>query len=168
MHGLPHAAVTALLLCFSPLLSASSVYRCLDPDGRITFTHHGCPTDQQQQLQNTSNVSPGSAKAVPTANNTPRHRPRAKEKNTPLEPTIVGQQDDGCGNRITDRERREAIIREEVHPGMTRADVESALGKPDRVSSRNGQASYHYRDDEGNTQQIVFDEHDCVRTKGSK
>lgn len=168
MHGLPRAAVTALLLCSSSLLFASSVYRCVAPDGHITFTRHGCPTDQQQQLQNASNASPGSGRPIPMANDTPERTPRATKQGNPQEPTIVGQQDDGCGNRITDRERREAIIKKEVRSGMTRTDMESALGKPDRISSRNGRTSYHYRDNEGNTRQIDFNEHNCVGTKGRK
>ncbi len=167
MHGLSHAAVIALLLCPSPLLSAMPVYRCLAPDGHITFTHHGCPTDQQPELQESSNARPRGS-AIPMKNSASKHRPRAKRKNPPQEPTIVGQQDDGCGNRISDRERREAIIREEVRSGMTRMDIESALGKPDRVSSRNGLTSYHYRDNEGNRRQVVFDEQNCVKQTRSK
>ncbi|SEJ28301.1 protein of unknown function [Azotobacter beijerinckii] len=168
MHGLPRAAVTALLLCSSPLLFASSVYRCVASDGRITFTRHGCPTDQQQQLQNAFNASPGNGRPIPMANDTPERTARTMEQSNSQEPTIVGQQDDGCGNRITDRERREAIIKKEVRPGMTRADVDSAFGKPDKISSRNGRTSYQYRDNAGNTRQIDFDEHNCVGIKSGK
>ncbi|MFB8829377.1 hypothetical protein ACE0DR_08325 [Azotobacter sp. CWF10] len=82
--------------------------------------------------------------------------------------TIVGQQEDGCGNRITGRERREAMLKKQMRSGMPRSDVESALGKPDRISSRNGRTSYHYRDNKGNTRQINFDEHGCISIKGRK
>ncbi|GAB3393800.1 outer membrane protein assembly factor BamE [Azotobacter armeniacus] len=140
----------------------------MDPGGRITFTHHGCPTDQQQQLQNAFNATPGNDRPIPMASEITDRTSRTTEQNNPQEPTIVGQQDDGCGNRITGRERREAMIKKEVRPGMTRRDVESALGKPDRISSRNDRTSYHYRDNEGNTRQIGFDQHNCVSTKDRK
>jgi hypothetical protein len=48
---------------------------------------------------------------------------------------------------------------------MTRADVESILGKPDRVSSQNGQTRYRYRDRQGNSRSVSFDEAGCVKGK---
>ncbi|MFC0709155.1 DUF4124 domain-containing protein [Azorhizophilus paspali] len=167
MHGSPiRASTTAFLLCSSLQLAASPIYRCAAPGGHITFSHHGCPAEQQQQLQNASPL-PGSSPtpiAIPSAKRTPR---TVRQDNT-WEPTIVGQQDDGCGNRITGRERREAMLKKQVHLGMPRADVESAFGKPDRISSRNGRTSYHYRDNDGNTRQIDFDEYGCVSMKSRK
>ncbi|MFD2404741.1 DUF4124 domain-containing protein [Azorhizophilus paspali] len=55
MHGSPiRASTTAFLLCSSLQLAASPIYRCAAPGGHITFSHHGCPAEQQQQLQNAS------------------------------------------------------------------------------------------------------------------
>ncbi|MFD1691400.1 DUF4124 domain-containing protein [Azotobacter chroococcum] len=60
MHGLLiRASATALLLCSSPPLVAAPVYRCAAPGGHISFTHHGCPAGQQQQLQSAFNATPG-------------------------------------------------------------------------------------------------------------
>lgn len=168
MHGLPRAAVTVFLLCSSSQLPASSVYRCVDSGGHMTFTRHGCPADQQQQLQGTFNATPGSGRPTSMASKVSNDTRRAMKQDNLQEPTIVGQQDDGCGNRIIGRERREAIIKKEVRPGMTRTDVESALGKPDRISGRNGRTNYHYRDNEGNTRQVSFDEHNCVSIEDIK
>ncbi|OHC12468.1 MAG: hypothetical protein A2002_01050 [Pseudomonadales bacterium GWC1_66_9] len=170
MHGLLiRASATALLLCSSPPLVAAPVYRCAAPGGHISFTHHGCPAGQQQQLQSAFNATPGMGGSPTPMASEPRDRaPRTARQDKPQEPTIVGQQDDGCGNQITGRERREAMIQKEVRSGMPRADVESALGKPDRISRRNGRTSYHYRDNAGNTRQIDFDEHNCVSAKSRK
>lgn len=170
MHGLLiRASATALLLCSSPPLVAAPVYRCAAPGGHISFTHHGCPAGQQQQLQSAFNAAPGKGDSPTPMASEPRDRaPRTARQDKPQEPTIVGQQDDGCGNQITGRERREAMIKKEVRSGMPRTDVESALGKPDRISRRNGRTSYHYRDNAGNTRQFDFDEHNCVSAKSRK
>lgn len=166
--SLIQASTTALLLCSAFQLVASPIYRCTAPGGHITFTHHGCTAEQQQQLQNAFNATPGDGSPIPMASPPPDHTLRTAQQDNSRELTIVGQQEDGCGNRITGRERREAMLKKQMRSGMPRSDVESALGKPDRISSRNGRTSYHYRDNEGNTRQIDFDEHGCISIKGRK
>lgn len=76
---------------------------------------------------------------------------------------IVGEQDDGCGNLLSSSEKRQAIIRREVRSGMSSADVESSLGKPDRITRQNSRQRYHYRDKRGDNQLISFDEAGCVK-----
>lgn len=71
--------------------------------------------------------------------------------------------DDGCGNLLSSSEKRQAIIRREVRSGMSSADVESSLGKPDRITRQNGRQRYHYRDKRGDNQLISFDEAGCVK-----
>ncbi|MNG30729.1 hypothetical protein D3C84_1164050 [compost metagenome] len=78
---------------------------------------------------------------------------------------MLGEKQDGCGNRITSSERRSAIIRQQVRTGMTQDDVESSLGKPDKVSSQDGQTRYQYTDRDGNRRQVTFDEAGCVKGK---
>jgi len=160
MRGLPYAALCAALLYPSHAPFAAGVFRCEDGNGHITFTRHGCPSEQQAQLQSAHNPTPGSGKAVPLAKPTSGTRPSAA-----AQVVVVGQQDDGCGNRVTGNERRQAIIRQEIRSGMTRADVESSLGKPDKITRRNGEQRYHYRDQRGNSQQVSFDEAGCVKGK---
>lgn len=164
MHPTSCVVICTILLCPTPLL-ASKVFRCEDPKGHVTFTRHGCASGQQQQIQSTHNPRPGSGAAVPLA------RPQAESnapapRNLESKLTIVGEQHDGCGNRVTGSARREAIIKKQVRIGMTRRDVESALGKPERISRRNGQTTYHYtskHDSERRT--VVFDQNDCVAGK---
>ena len=161
MHGSLRAALCLALLYPIADSQATGVFRCEDADGHITFTRHGCPTDQQQYTQQAHNPTPGSGKPVPLADG----RTSGARQSAGSELVVVGQPDDGCGNRVTGAERRQAIIRQEIRSGMTRADVESSLGKPYRTSRQNGLERYHYRDNGGNTRQVSFDEAGCVKGK---
>lgn len=162
MHGLRCAAFCAILLCPPPLL-ASTVFRCEDANGHVTFTLQGCPAEQAQYLQEAYNPTPGSGKPTPLANTARASRSKAAAKSS--EPVVVGEQEDGCGNLVTGSERRTAIIKQQIRSGMHRSDVESSLGTPDRISSQNGQTRYHYRDQRGNSRQVSFDEAGCVKGK---
>jgi hypothetical protein len=162
MHGLHCVAVCAILLCSTPLL-ASSVFRCEDAGGHITYTLQGCAAEQVQYRQEAHNPTPGKGKAVPLAKPAKaKTKPAQRDKR---EVTVVGSRDDGCGNRMTSSERRTAIIRQRIVSGMSRADVESSLGKPDRVTQHNGQTRYLYRDNQGNNRQVSFDADGCVKGK---
>lgn len=164
MHWMRCAAVCAIMLCPTPLL-ASSVFRCEDGNGHITFTRHGCTESQQQHIQDTHNPRPGSGAAVPLAIPQPATK-NAVASSTSSSLTVVGEPQDGCGNAVTGSARREAIIRKQVRAGMTRSDVESALGKPERISRRNGQTTYHYASKYNSERRTVsFDQNDCVTGK---
>ncbi|WP_300655367.1 DUF4124 domain-containing protein [Pseudomonas sp.] len=162
MHGLRRAAFCAILLCPPPLL-ASTVFRCEDANGHATFTLQGCPAGHTLYLQNAYNATPGSGKPTPLAKSTKPSRSKVTKKTSAL--VVIGEQLDGCGNLVTGSERRTAIIRQQIRSGMNRSDVESSLGTPDRVSSQNGQTRYHYRDQQGNSRQVSFDESGCVKGK---
>lgn len=161
MHG---AAVCAILLC--PALSeASSVFRCEDANGHVTFSQHGCGDSQQQHIQSTHNPRPGSGApvplAIPNSDDGAGSAARIDARENTL--TVVGGRQDGCDNAVTGSARREAIIRKQIRAGMTRSDVESALGKPDRISKRNGQTTYHYASKHNSERRTVtFDQNDCV------
>ncbi|MEX6503127.1 DUF4124 domain-containing protein [Pseudomonas zhanjiangensis] len=163
MHTAYCATICALLL--SPCLAqATTVYRCEDRNGHTTYTLQGCPAEQEQYLEDVDNPTPGSGRPVPLAETgrtarAPAANPRKDE------PIVVGEQQDGCGNRVTGSTRRTAMIKQRIRSGMTRADVESSLGTPDKISSHNGQMRYHYRDRRGNTRQVSFDEAGCVKGK---
>lgn len=163
MQGQHWAALfaAALLHCIEDS-HAASVFRCVGADGHVTFTRHGCASDQEQHLQDTRNHTPSSGKAIPLA---PPGRRTATTSASNGELIIVGQQDDGCGNLLSSSEKRQAIIRKDIRRGMSRSDVESSLGKPDRVTASNGQERYHYREKRkgGNSRQVSFDEAGCVK-----
>ncbi len=154
------AGICASLLC--PTLSASTVFRCEDASGHITYTLQGCPIDAKQDLQSADNPTPGQGKAVPLAKTDKDQKKRDKKTN---ELVVVGEKQDGCGNRLTGSTRRTAMIRQQVRSGMTQADVQSSLGTPDKITSQDGQTRYHYEDKEGNRHQVTFDEAGCVKAK---
>jgi hypothetical protein len=162
MNNLLAASCCALLLTATPTFAAS-IYRCVDEAGQLTYTRQGCPANQSGQLQEALNPTPGSGKAVPMAKPKPRRKIGHSEADRQL--TVVGEQDDGCGNRVTGSARRNAMISQQVLPGMTRADIDSTLGKPDTVTGRNGQVQYRYSSDKSQTRTVSFDEHGCVRGK---
>jgi len=165
MQGLHCAAFCAILLCPLPTLG-SSVFRCEDAKGHITFTRQGCPGEQTQHLQQTYNPTPGSGKPVPLAK--PRKITRSNKKRATQALTVVGVKQDGCGNHLSSSERRTAIIKQQIGMGMSRADVESSLGKPDRITEQNGQTRYVYQGLKGNKRNVSFNEAGCVKGKSKR
>lgn len=162
MNKLLAASCCALFFNTTPAL-ATSVYRCVDEAGRLTFSQQGCPVNQTAQIHEALNPTPSSGKAVPMAKPGAQRKLFKEEVIRPL--TVVGEQDDGCGNRLTGSARRNAMISQQIRPGMTRADIESIFGTPDTVTSRNGQVQYRYSSNKGRTRTVSFDEHGCVRGK---
>jgi hypothetical protein len=164
----PFIYATAFIFTLSPTaLLATTVHRCEDSNGKVTFTHLGCRTDQQLHLQNADNPPP-SGDIAPPAKKPEKPEKRAKKSEAEEErPGIVGigQRQDGCGNLVTPSARRKAMINKEVRAGMSRADVESMLGKPDTISSQNGNVRYNYVDkqDNGRKRSVSFDADGCVK-----
>ncbi|WP_347883472.1 DUF4124 domain-containing protein [Pseudomonas aestiva] len=117
-----------LLGCTSA--QAATVYRCEDASGHLTFSASGCASDSDSRLQRADNPRPGGAK--PTLMAKPKAAPRKEVARTP---TVVAAKTDGCGDLLSASARRQAIIRGQVKVGMSRADVENALGPPQRISS---------------------------------
>ncbi len=120
----------------------------------MTFTRQACPDGQAGQQQQVTSQKPGSISYKASSN---------QKDSQPPALTVIGGTDDGCGNRLGSRERRQAIIRQQIRPGMTVTDVENALGKPERRKSRNSQLTYYYSRNR-NSRTVAFDQHGCVRT----
>jgi len=173
---MPVTARTLLLiapLCASFLTHASTVQRCEDAQGHITFTSLGCPNDHRMQLQDAYNAPPGSQ-----INLLPESRPSLRPIAAPTQRdktlVVIGQRDDGCGNQMSSEQRRRAIINKQIVIGMSMSDVESSLGKPDKIDQRTGETRYHYAPKKGGNNpkggtsaQVTFDENGCVR-KGKR
>lgn len=166
MHRISGLFCCALfLLSVSHVLHAATVFRCEDASGHITFTLQGCPADQLQDVQSAENPSPGSGKPVAMAPTIKRTTPKTSKPEPAKELIVVAEQQDGCGNRVIGTQRRTAIIRQQVLAGMTQADVESALGKPDTQSMANGETQYLYKADNGTSRKVSFDQNGCVKRK---
>jgi hypothetical protein len=157
-----HLFLLATLLCLPPWVLSASLHRCEAPDGRVTFTTLSCKAEESLSLQTIHPFMPGPTVAV-----MPEANPRKKSgmNATRRELTVVGQPEDKCGNLVDARQRREAIINQRVVAGMTRQDVESALGKPDKIIIRNSAMSYRYELKRGRSAHVEFDEKGCVKGK---
>ncbi|MCW3150131.1 DUF4124 domain-containing protein [Stutzerimonas stutzeri] len=164
MHQYLAVTLFTSALMASQASIASTVFRCTDSDGQVTFSQQGCPDGTDRQRQQAYNPTPSTGKATKMASTKPRETRKAKHPNEERL-TIVAERHDGCGNRVTGSDRRSAIIAQRILAGMTRADVESALGRPDNVASSNGRVRYRYTDNDGGTRTITFDEGGCVTGK---
>ncbi|MCU1773580.1 cell envelope protein SmpA [Pseudomonas sp. 13B_3.2_Bac1] len=154
--------VVASLLCLPPAGVANTLHRCEAPDGGITFTTLSCANDEQLSLQQVKPYSPGSVVPIMPEHN---HEEIYGMTIRGREPGIVGRLEDKCGNLINARQRRAAIINQRVIAGMSQQDVESALGKPDKVNIRTSTTSYRYDLKRGRSAQVDFDEKGCVKGK---
>jgi hypothetical protein len=150
-------------LFYLPLATpATTIHRCEAADGKITFTLMSCAAGEIFSRQQLHTYLPGTVVGLmPEASR--RETSSAKIKRN--DPTVAGQSDDKCGNLISVRERREAIINQRVIAGMSQQDVESALGKPDKISIRNSSTSYRYETKRGRSAHIEFDERGCTKGK---
>jgi hypothetical protein len=144
---------------------ATTVHRCQDDAGNLTFTTLGCPEGQALQLQEAFNAPPGTQASYLPSAEVATHSVEGAI-GTPRDVVVVGQHDDGCGNRLSAEQRRRAIINLQTTAGMTRRDVESMLGKPDKIVSRNGEDRYVYNEKKGRSSQVTFDQNGCVKGKG--
>ncbi|MCI3944685.1 cell envelope protein SmpA [Pseudomonas syringae] len=162
MRAIIHLPLWSTLLCLPAHVTANSVQRCEDAAGKITFTTLGCPAGQTSRIQNAFNAPPGSHIDLLPPGNT---REPARRKSAEKELVVVGTRDDGCGNRLSAEQRRAAIINQRTPPGMTQRDVESLLGRPDKVTNRNGELHYEYHLKKGRSNKVTFDENGCVKGK---
>ncbi|WP_460147482.1 cell envelope protein SmpA [Pseudomonas sp. S2_A02] len=154
----------AALLCLPPQVLATTVHRCEAADGHITFTTLSCTAGESLSLQDAHPFSPGTATPLmPEAEF--RETSGTKSQTQRREPTVVGQSEGKCGNLLSAKERRIAIINQRVVAGMSQQDVESALGKPDKISTRNSATSYRYDNKRGRSAHIEFDEKGCTKGK---
>ncbi|KPG97681.1 cell envelope protein SmpA [Pseudomonas sp. RIT-PI-q] len=154
------------LLCPSPWALATTVHRCEAANGRITFTTLSCTAGESLSLQDVRTFTPAITPATTTAlmpEAEPRETSGMKIKRREL--TVVGQSEDKCGNLLSARERREAIINQRVVAGMSVQDVESALGKPDKISIGNSTTRYRYDIKRGRSAHVEFDERGCTQGK---
>ncbi|MEX6676323.1 cell envelope protein SmpA [Pseudomonas sp. W2Oct36] len=149
------------LVLFLPLgAGATIVNRCEDQSGSVTFTTLSCPNGQAMTPQG---INPASGMTF-----TPTPPPAIADtlqKRKSNEVVVVGQRDDGCGNVLSAEQRRKAIINQQTPTGMSKRDVESLLGRPDKIVSRNAEVRYVYEEKKGRSRQVSFDEHGCVKGK---
>jgi hypothetical protein len=158
---LVHRLLFSTLLALPFPATATMVNRCEDGNGNVTFTTLGCQEGETLEVQDAFNAPPGSAPAYLPPAETPASTP-GLIRSPAKELVVVGEHDDGCGNRLSGDQRRRAIINLQTPAGMTQRDVESMLGKPDKVVGRNAEVRYVYNEKKGRSHQVTFDENGCV------
>ncbi|MCK1791619.1 cell envelope protein SmpA [Pseudomonas violetae] len=140
--------------------SATTIHRCEAPDGHPTFTTLSCAPGHSLSLQEVRAYLPGSVVPLaPEADPPATHRPQPQL-------TVIGQLEEKCGNVLSPRERREALINQRMVAGLSQQDVESALGKPDSISIRNSTTTWRYAAKRGRSAGVQFDERGCIPEKG--
>lgn len=110
-----------LALSLAPAGEAATVFRCEDASGHVTFTQLGCPNAQAGERIEADNPPPGGTSITPMATPAPLRREAPSV-------VVVGGGKEKCGARLGEQERRKAIVEQRIVAGMTRADVERALG----------------------------------------
>ncbi|BCX70067.1 cell envelope protein SmpA [Pseudomonas izuensis] len=150
------------LLC-PPCALATTIHRCAAPNGHITYTTLSCAIDESLTAHEVRTPTAGSV--APTLMPEAESRATSGVKIQDRDPTVVGKTEDKCGSQISARERREAILNQRIIAGMTQQDVESALGKPSKISIRNSSTSYRYETKRGRSAYIEFDERGCTKGK---
>ncbi|HTN31393.1 MAG TPA: DUF4124 domain-containing protein [Pseudomonas sp.] len=147
MQGLQALIWTGVLVIGLPLISqGADYYRCLDDQGQVSFSDQRCPNGERLRLE------PANSLPAPSIQYQAAGRVSGQQRTLP------------CGGLLDPRERRTAQIRREVRAGMSRGEIESALGKPEKISHRNGQTRYQYRDEQGGLRTVRFDEQGCVKS----
>lgn len=160
------AGICALLLYPSAPASASTVFRCEDSKGHITYTLHGCPGQRQQGLQEATTPRPAKARPSPGQDQEAAQQARAKDEQL----VVVGTKQDGCSNQLQQQRTARAVIRQQIRSGMTQRDVEEARSASlTRSPTNDGQTRYPLHRRQGQqTPGELQSEYGCVKAKGKR
>ncbi|MFK1154489.1 DUF4124 domain-containing protein [Pseudomonas aeruginosa] len=152
---------------------AATVFKCVGPDGTVTFTQQNCPANQAlDDIVSATNQRPSGtsapavmAKPKPATGRTYRGGTQASGS-AGGGVTIVGGSAPSvtCSSGLSERDLRKAKVQGKVVPGMSREDVESIYGKVNRNGSTAGAGAVTYWNDKYVDQTTVsFDRNGCVQ-----
>lgn len=168
------ATIFILLCCASAGANAATVFKCVDEKGKVTFTANAnCPQGQQlQDVVSAHNAAPsGSGPATRMAEPArPAISNRYGNSSSPSQNpgyTVVGGSADAqpCSTGLSDRDLRTAMVRKEIVPGMSREQVESMYGKPNRDGAARGAgASTYWNDKYVDQTSVSYDRTGCVHS----
>jgi hypothetical protein len=94
-------------------------------------------------------------------------QPQAEQPKSQPRVTVVGGSEDKmvCSTGLSDRDLRAAKVRGEIVPGMSRKDVESIYGKPNRDGAAHGAGTSTYWNDKYlEMTSVNYDSNGCVRS----
>lgn len=159
-------AITFSLVSFT--CSAETVFKCVDSQGRVTFTARAnCPSQSMlDDVVSAHNARPSGAgegtlmaPVREPANLAPRQAASAAA------PAQSAGNRSGCSTGLSDQELRTAKVRGEIVPGMSRKDVEGMRGRVNRdPSARGAGTSTYWNDKYLDVTSVNFDRNGCVRS----
>ncbi|MDY0207083.1 MAG: outer membrane protein assembly factor BamE [Pseudomonas sp.] len=144
------------LCCYQSTTALAQIFKCTADDGNISFNDSGCPPQSQQVLLSRQPVI--SIPAPP--NNTIEHKQDTSEHKA-TRVTVITDDKHPCG-AFDATQRRTDLIRKQVKSGMSRAEVESMLGRPLSQRSHNGIVSAVYRNTKEKRLTVRFNQQGCV------
>ncbi len=164
-----------LLASATNMACAASVFKCVDAKDKVTFTQQNCPDNHalddvvSARNQAPSGTSAPSRMAEPARQAT-QYRSAERYTQQPAQQsrgvTVVGGSAERapCSTGLSDRDLRTAKVRGEIVPGMSRKDVESMYGKPNRDGhARGAGASTYWNDKYLDQTSVGYDSRGCVR-----
>ncbi|MED5611319.1 MULTISPECIES: DUF4124 domain-containing protein [unclassified Pseudomonas] len=169
-----------LLFC-AAWAQADTIYKCVDAQGKVTFTKQACPNGGNAGVElNVENRRPsgsgeGAVMAQPALQAPPAdYAPAgAYPAQPPANPapvggtrvTVVGGSEErpGCSTGLSERDLRTAMVRKEIVPGMSRKEIEDMFGTPsDQASAHGAGSSTYWNDKYLNFFSINYDANGCV------
>lgn len=156
---------------------AATIFKCVDAAGKVTFTKgQNCPDntglDDVVRAHN-PRISGSSAPvqmAQPRIQSQPASgvtSPHVQHQPPRRGVAVVGGSAPRveCNTGLSDRDLRTAKVRGEIVPGMSRKDVESIHGKPNRDGSARGAGTSTYWNDKYvDVTSVRYDAGGCVRS----
>lgn len=165
-------ATLAICCLFAAGANAATVFKCVDEKGKVTFTSSAnCPSGHElQDIVSPHNAAPsGSGPATVMAKPDDPVSVKGSHQAAPSGQgyTVVGGSEPQapCSTGLSDRDLRTAMVRKEIVPGMSRDQIESMYGKPNRDGAAQGGGSSTYWNDKYVDQTSVnYDRGGCVRS----
>ncbi|HKM37572.1 MAG TPA: outer membrane protein assembly factor BamE [Thiopseudomonas sp.] len=153
----PYSLYLALsMCCYQSTAALAQIFKCTADDGSISFNDTGCPPQAQQD-----SISRQPVITIPAApNSTVEHNPDTQQHRA-TRVTVITDDKHPCG-AFDSTQRRTDLIRKQVKSGMSRAEVESMLGRPLSQRSHNGIVSAVYRNTKEQRLTVRFNQQGCV------
>lgn len=160
-----------LVAAMLPTLASGAVYKCVDSDGKITFSDRACAGSAQAEQIEVKPANSGGMLGLPEDFRERKARDDVNKLQRELE-QLVGDIDKELANapckNFSDTQVRTMVIKNQIVPGMKTSDALKAWGRPDRVNGH--QYVYWWGTYDGS---FFYVENGCVRSvdgayRGSK
>ena len=133
-----------VLLAWSQMAAAEAVFRCVDDNGKVTFTKQNCPAKSNfTGVVSAHNQAPSGSSAPVRMAETAQPASTAAAAPGNSQVVVVGGQKP-CSTGMSAQDHRTSRVKGEAVQGMTKDEIQSIYGKPDNVTTANGSDSYRY------------------------